>query len=133
MLCWVGYTGDVIIFQDDKFIVNPAIYKPNQFETSEHNILTASEAELINKMASLGALYKLIKEFIDKYSGLSSSLALNLAYGAKQLQKKDGKKDEDLVDSDDGNADEDGQDQQQLHGVYIKAFCSGVNEMLTVY
>jgi hypothetical protein len=79
----LGYTGDVIIFQDDKFIVNPALYSPNHFEATQHNILTASEAELINKIASLGALYKLIKEFIDKYSGLSSSLALNLAYGAK--------------------------------------------------
>lgn len=68
---------------------------------SKHNILTASEAELINKVVSLGALYKLIKEFIDKYSGLSSSLALNLAYGAKdELKKKGEKKEEDLVDSD---------------------------------
>ena len=25
----IGQTGDVIIFQDDKFIVNPSLYKPN--------------------------------------------------------------------------------------------------------
>jgi len=30
---------------------------------------------------SLGAQYKLIKEFLDRYSGLSATLALQLAYG----------------------------------------------------
>jgi hypothetical protein len=38
-------------------------------------------------------------------------LALNLAYGAKEsLKKKDGKKDEDLIDSDQENADGDEHD-----------------------
>ena len=85
----LGHTGDVIIFQDDKFIVNPSLYQQNQFEVTKHNVLSASEAELINKIASLGAQYKLIKDFLDRYSGLSSQLALNLAYDAEIKKKKD--------------------------------------------
>ena len=77
---------------------------------------------MINKIASLGAQYKLIKDFLDRYSGLSSKLALNLAYDAEIKKKKD---EEDSEESDSEN--------QQLHGVYVKAFCSGVNEMLTIY
>jgi len=50
---------------------------------------------------SLGAQYKLVKEFIDKYSGLSSSLALHLAYGsdaANILGKKEAKADDSDID-----------------------------------
>jgi hypothetical protein len=43
----------------------------------------------------------LIKEFLDKYSGLSSSLALHLAYGEAAQKKKVGNDDE--GDEDDEN------------------------------
>ena len=53
-------------------------------------MLSMAEVELINKIVALGAQYKLIKEFLDRYSGLSSSLSLHLAYGANadRLKKK---------------------------------------------
>jgi gamma-tubulin complex component 4 len=69
----------------------------------------------------LGSQYKLIKDFVDRYSGLSSQLALNLAYDV-EVKKKKGE-----------DSDESDSENQQLHGVYVKAFCSGVNEMLTIY
>ena len=34
---------------------------------------------------------------------------------------------------DGGPPDEDAEDEEALHGVYMKAFCSGVNEILQVY
>ena len=94
----LGHTGDVIIFQDGKFIVNPALYQKGNFtEVSDsRNVLTAAEAELINKIVCLGAQFKLVKEFLDRYSGLSSSLALHLAYGeAASKKKRDNDEDED--------------------------------------
>ena len=51
----LGYTGDVIIFQNDKFIVNPSLYSPKSFEVNEHKILSSAEVELINKIVCLGA------------------------------------------------------------------------------
>ena len=92
----IGHTGDVIIFQDDKFIVNPALYNKGNFGKvgEESNILSASEAELINKIVSLGSQFRLLKEFLDRYSGLSSSLALHLAYGANEARKKERKEQE---------------------------------------
>lgn len=127
----IGHTGDVIIFQDDKFIVNPALYSKGNFGKvgEESNILSASEAELINKIVSLGSQFRLLKEFLDRYSGLSSSLALHLAYGANEARKKE-QKEQDAAGEDDEEEDE---ESEQLSGVYIKAFCSGVNEVLTVY
>ena len=50
----MGHTGDVIIFQDDKFIVNPALRNSNSNQVNEYQILSAAEAELINKIVSLG-------------------------------------------------------------------------------
>jgi hypothetical protein len=96
------------------------------------NILSASEAELINKIVSLGAQFRLLKEFLDRYSGLSSSLALHLAYGANQAKKK-GARGQDAIAQDLEEEEDEDEEQEQLSGVYIKAFCSGVNEMLTVY
>jgi hypothetical protein len=51
--------------------------------------LTAAEVEIINKIVSLGLQFKLIKEFMERYSGLSSSLALHLAYGADKGKNQD--------------------------------------------
>jgi hypothetical protein len=114
-------------------MVNPALYKKdNQSLVDESlNILSASEAELINKIVCLGAQFRLLKEFLDRYSGLSSSLALHLAYGADQAKKKSAQGQDALAPGEE-EEDED-EEQEQLSGVYIKAFCSGVNEMLTVY
>ena len=53
----LGHTGDVIIFQDGKFIVNPALYQQGNFSqvSDVKNVLTQAEAELINKIVCLGA------------------------------------------------------------------------------
>ena len=129
----IGYTGDVIILQNERFIVNPALYRPNSMghiDPHTSGVLSAAEAELINKIVSLGLHFKLIKEFVERYSGLSSSLALHLAYGAdkgKADNHRGGKKEEEHLSDEAENLD------YQLSGVYIKAFCSGVNELITVY
>ena len=96
---------------------------------SEHQMLSMAEVELINKIVALGAQYKLIKEFLDRYSGLSSSLSLHLAYGANadRLKKKKDQNGQEAEEEEEDNQED------QLHGVYIKAFCSGVNELITVY
>ena len=99
----MGHTGDVIVFQDDKFIVNPALRNMNTNQVNEHQILSAAEAELINKIVSLGAQYKLIKEFLDRYSGLSTSLALQLAYGGNDNARKGERANDSDIEPQDGD------------------------------
>ena len=68
----LGHTGDVIIFQGNKFIVNPALYAASNgtlparhqgagYQVTPNHILSLSEVELINKIVALGAQYRLIK------------------------------------------------------------------------
>ena len=86
--------------------MNPSLYKHGSFEVSEHQMLSMAEVELINKIVALGAQYKLIKEFLDRYSGLSSSLSLHLAYGAnadRGKKKKEGQE----ADEEEEDAQED--------------------------
>ena len=78
----------------------------------------------------------MVEQFLRKFSGISSKLALQLAY------KEDNKLGDDDVERDvnssaaGGQSDEnDEQDMEEeaLQGVYLKAFCSGVQEILQVY
>ena len=78
----LGYTGDIIIFQDGKFMVNPALYSTDG--TNPKALLNISEVELMNRLVELGWQYKQIAQFNDRYSGIGSQdggLASHLAYG----------------------------------------------------
>ena len=57
---------------------------------------------------------------MDKYSGINSKLALQIALGKPQNFL-------------DGNNSEHEDDDSPVVGVYVKAFCSGVNDLLKVY
>ena len=48
-----------------KFMVNPNL-----------SFLSRAEVEQLNKIVSLGAYYKMIQQFLRKFSGISSKLAL---------------------------------------------------------
>lgn len=67
---------------------------------------------------------------MTKYGGINSKLALQLAY---KEENKDSNDSEEMVGSDMGSVQQSEEDEQTLTGVYIKAFCSGVNEFLMVY
>ena len=57
------------------------------------SFLSRAEVEQLNKIVQLGAYYKMIQQFLRKFSGISSKLALQLAY------KEDNKPDDDDVES----------------------------------
>ena len=108
-----------------RFMVNPNL-----------SFLSRAEVEQLNKIVQLGAYYKMIQQFLRKFSGISSKLALQLAY------KEDNKPDDNDVESDvnssagGGPSDQDDEqdaEEEALQGVYLKAFCSGVKEILQVY
>ena len=58
-----------------------------------------------------------------------------MAYGGGSNARKEQRaNDSDLEPNEDEMGDQEDENQSELvHGVYIKAFCSGVNEMITVY
>lgn len=72
---------------------------------------------------------------MTKYGGINSKLALQLAYKEEHKEENDSEDMGQNVGSDMGSVMDEGpsEDEQLLMGVYIKAFCSGVNEILTVY
>lgn len=51
----IGHTGDVIIFLNEKFVVNPALRNQNSHQVNDNQVISAAEAEMINKIVSLGA------------------------------------------------------------------------------
>ena len=74
----LGHTGSIIIelpaTLDDlnspelrliQFIVNPNMF-----------FLSSAEIEQLNKIVQIGALFKQIQNFINKYGGINSRLAL---------------------------------------------------------
>lgn len=64
-------------------------------------------------------------------------MALQLAYkdsNARRNAEVGGANNSDMDGSlDGGPPDEENEDEEALHGVYMKAFCSGVGEILQVY
>ena len=107
-----------------RFIVNPNL-----------NFLSRAEVDQINKIVQLGAFFKMIKDFLTKFGGISSKMALQLAY-KDNVQKDEGNVNgSDMNNSMGGGApdEENDEDEEALHGVYMKAFCSGVSEILQVY
>ena len=67
-------------------------------------------------------------------------MALQLAYKDNEQKREDG--DEGNINANGSDMDrslegeappEDEEDEEALHGVYIKAFCSGISEILQVY
>lgn len=79
----LGHTGSIIIelpatlddlgtnpdLRQILFIVNPNLV-----------FLSAAEIEQLNKIVQIGALFKQIQNFVNKYGGINSKLALKLAY-----------------------------------------------------
>ena len=63
----LGHAGDVIIYQGNKFIVNPALYAAagahsgQGYQVTPNCILSLSEVDLVNKIVALGAQYRLVK------------------------------------------------------------------------
>ena len=109
-----------------RFMVNPNL-----------NFLSRAEVDQINKIVQLGAYVKMIQTFLAKFGGISSKMALQLAYkddGDRKNRDANGNG-SDMNGSLDGvgAGDEDNEDEEALQGVYIKAFCSGVSEILQVY
>lgn len=130
LLALLGHTGSIFLKQhhtlDDindlthsdthlSFFVNPSLA-----------FLSPAEKHQLNALIELGAMYKQIQLFLDKYSGINSKLALQVALGRTQPH---------FVDrdhhSDDGHSLE--EDPELVVGVYVKAFCSGVTDLLKVY
>ena len=116
-----------------KFVVNPDLC-----------FLSLAEIDQINKVIKLGALFKQIQQFIRKYSGINSKLALQVAYQDGKEKVPEAKNDAEEADqdmrSDNVNSGRDSRSlvgdveaEQEQVGVYVKAFCSGVNELLAVY
>ena len=69
LLALFGNTGSIIVESESGFAVNPKL-----------TFLTDAEIELINRVTHLGFLYKQILKFQSVYGGISTKLALQLAY-----------------------------------------------------
>ena len=96
------------------------------------NFLSRAEVDQINKIVQLGAYFKMIQTFLTKFGGISSKMALQLAYKDGMQRGEEGKENaSDMNGSLNGEAADD--NDEDLHGVYMKAFCSGVSEILQVY
>ena len=116
LLALLGHTGSIIIEMEEGFLVNPVL-----------EFLSTAEVDIINRIVQIGFLYKQISKFQDRYGGISTKLALQLAYEEqKEHEEANKNQDEDLSKKEE-DIEEEGMD---VLGVYIKAFCSGVNEIL---
>jgi hypothetical protein len=73
LLALFGHTGSIILDMEDKFGVNPKL-----------TFLSPAEIELINRIAQIGHMYKKIQNFQQQYGGISTKLALQLAYDDHQ-------------------------------------------------
>lgn len=91
---------------------NIIIEEDGKFKVSEA-IEFLNEDE-INKVVILGVFYKQIAEFIKRNSGLNSQLPFILC----------------MEDMKEGNNDD---EEIEVTSVYIKAFCTGVHEVLNLY
>ena len=131
LLALLGHTGSIFIKQhqtlDDindlshtadgtlRFYTNPSL-----------GFISAAERQQLDALVELGAMYKQLSQFLDKYSGINSKLALQVALGRNQTH---------FVDRDQNS--DDGQNPMEeedlVVGVYVKAFCSGVTDLLKVY
>ena len=112
------------IDQSIKFIVNPSL-----------GFLSLAEIEQLNKIVKLGALFKQIQSFLDKNSGINSKLAFQLAFSdANPINKNDIVSDRDQNSQNDGpNSDDESNEDTGMVGVYVKALCSSVDDLLKVY
>ena len=97
--------------------------------------MSKAEIEQLNQLVQLGALYKQIQTFVAKYSGISSKLALKLAFKDSIGKNSfgNGNDGQNLSEQGSDQGEQLNEDDGQVVGVYIKAFCSGVNDLLTVY
>jgi len=73
---------------------------------------------------TLGHLYKRILRFTLQYGGIGTKLAIQLAFN----DGASGQDEQDLS----GSLNHSG-GSGEVHGVYVKAFCQGVTEILNVY
>ena len=77
LLALFGTTGGLFLEQPPteslpgSYIVNPKLL----------GLLSPGEAELLTRIIHLGYNYKRIERFLDKYAGITTKLALQLAYG----------------------------------------------------
>lgn len=69
LLALFGHTGSIIVEAEESFIVNPKL-----------TFLTSAEIEMINRIAVLGYLFKRIQTFQNRHGGISTKLAIQLAY-----------------------------------------------------
>ena len=66
-----GIPGGLFLETDTRFIVNPKL---------EGTLLSPAEVELLNRIVILGFFSKKVQGFIGKYGGISTKLALQIAY-----------------------------------------------------
>lgn len=77
-----GSLNDKKIGEDDgnyallRFMVNPNL-----------NFLSRAEVEQINSIVKLGAFLKMIQTFLAKFGGISSKMAIELAYKDEENKK----------------------------------------------
>ena len=130
LLALFGTTGGLFLEQPPtetspgSYIVNPKL----------EGLLSPGETDLLKRIISLGWQYKQIERFLSRYSGISTRLALQLAYsgGEPGVGNEPNGQDKDEVMSQNSGANEVAEE-EELHGVYIKALCQGVNDIVGVY
>ena len=59
---------------EDRFIVNPKLVG---------SLLSPAEVELLNRIVIIGFYSKRIQNFIERYGGISTKLALQIAYSGQ--------------------------------------------------
>lgn len=133
LLALFGTTGGLIVDSGTNFMVNPKLVTSG--------MLNPAEVEMFNRIVILGWWYKKIAKFQSKYGGISTKLALQLAYneeGAQGQGNESGNNQMEVAsnrESFNGDHSDNGEygSVEEVHGVYIKAFCQGVSEIITVY
>lgn len=130
LLALFGIPGGLFLETEGDFRVNPKL---------KGTLLSPAEVELLDRIVILGYYSKRIQSFISKYGGISTKLALQIAYSGQQPDDGEINRSNEVMSANqegDNNSEvaanqEDSN--EEIAGVYIKAFCQGVSEIVNVY
>jgi len=119
LLALFGVPGGVFIEVEDRFMVNKKL---------EGTLLSPAEVELLDRIVILGFHCKRIQGFISKYGGISTKLALQIAYSGQQPEEGEMNRSNEVMShhedqDDDHHGAGDSASNEEVQGVYIKAFC----------
>jgi len=97
LLALFGVPGGLFLETEDRFMVNPSLVG---------TLLSPAEVELLNRIVILGYYSKSIQSFITQYGGISTKLALQIAYSGQQPEEGDVNRSNEVMsnneDADDG-------------------------------